>query len=218
MFIGHFGVGLAAKPVAKRISLGTLFLASQFVDLLWPSLLLLGLETVTIVPGSTKLTPLEFTHYPISHSLLGVVIWSALFAVVYFAIRRASFSAFVCGALVVSHWVLDALVHKPDLLLYPGSTVKIGMGLWNHPAPAIALETGIFALGVYLYVRTTRATDGIGAIAFWSLIGFLLLMHGGNIFGPPPPSVGAVAWVSQAQWLLVLWGYWIDRHREARVL
>lgn len=218
MFIGHFGVALAAKPVAKQTSLGTLFLAGQFIDLLWPSLLLLGLETVEIAPGATALTPLEFTHYPISHSLLAVTAWSTLFAGIYFAVRRNVVSALVCAGLVASHWLLDALTHKPDLLLYPGGSMKIGMGLWNHPVLAVIFETVIVVLGVYLYLRTSKASDRVGAFAFWSLIGFLALIHIGNIFGPPPPSVEAIAWTSQAQWLLVAWGYWIDRHREIRVL
>ena len=98
MFIGHFGVGLAAKPAAKQVSLGTLFLASQFLDLLWPTFLLLGLETVKIAPGATKLTPLEFTHYPISHSLRAVAGWSVLFGAIYFAIRRSILPAVVCGS------------------------------------------------------------------------------------------------------------------------
>ena len=217
MFIGHFGVGLAAKSATKQTSLGTLFMASQFLDLLWPSLLLLGVETVEIDPGSTKLTPLEFTHYPISHSFLAVIGWSLLFAAVYFAVRRTAAPAMVCGALVASHWFIDALTHKPDLLLYPGGTSKIGLGLWNHPALAISLEVAIFAVGVYLYLRATKATSRIGTIAFWSLIAFLALVYSGNIFGPPPPSVGAVTWTSQAQWLLVVWAYWVDRHREVKV-
>ncbi len=147
MFIGHFGVGLASKPAAKQTSLGTLLLASQFIDLLWPTLLLVGLESVEIAPGSTKLTPLEFIHYPISHSLLAVVGWSILFAAVYFALRRTARPALICGALVASHWFLDALTHKPDLLLYPGGTTKIGLGLWNHPAIAIILEEGNELIG-----------------------------------------------------------------------
>lgn len=218
MFIGHFGVALAAKPAARQTSLGTLFLAGQFIDLLWPSLLMAGLETVAIAPGATRVTPLEFTHYPISHSLLAVVIWAVLFAGVYLAIRRALLPALVCGGLVVSHWLLDLLTHKPDLPLYPGASTRVGLGLWNYPAPAIALEAGLFALGVYLYLRTTRASDRVGTLAFWSLIAFLALVYAGNVLGPPPPSVDALAWVGQAQWLLVVWGYWVDRHREVRAL
>jgi len=213
MFIGHFGVGLAAKPIARRTSLGTLFLASQFIDLLWPTLLLLGLETVQIVPGATKLTPLEFTHYPISHSLLAVVGWSVLFALVYLIVRRSLRAAVLCGILVTSHWLLDALVHKPDLPLVPGGTTRVGLGLWNMPIAAITLEFAIFLFGVFLYLRATKSKDKIGTIGFWLLVVFLVVIHAANLKGPPPPSVNAIAWIGQAQWLLVAWAYWVDRHR-----
>ena len=203
MFIGHFGVGLAAKPAAKQVSLGTLFLASQFLDLLWPTLLLLGLETVKIVPGATKLTPLEFTHYPISHSLLAVAGWSVLFGAIYFAIRRSISPAVVCGSLVASHWLLDALTHQPDLPLSPGGSARVGLGLWNYPTLAISLELLIFAGGLFLYLRSTRSSGKVGSIGLWSLVAFLVVVYGSNIFGPPPPSVNAIAWTCQAQWLLV---------------
>jgi len=218
MFIGHFGTAFAAKPVAKQTSLGTLFLAAQFIDLLWPTLLLLGLESVRIAPGATKVTPLEFTHYPISHSLLAVVVWSVLFGSVYFFFRRSVQSAIVCGGLVASHWVLDAITHQPDLPLGPGGSTRIGLGLWNSPVFAIGFELLIFAVGLTLYLRTTKASDKIGIFGLWSLVAFLLLVYIANIFGPPPPSVEAIAWTAQAQWLLVVWGYWVDRHRELRGL
>ena len=216
MFIGHFGVGLAAKSVAKKTSLGTLFFASQFIDLLWPSLLLLGVESVKIVPGATKLTPLEFTHYPISHSLLAVIVWSAMFGSFYFIVRRSILPAIVCGALVTSHWLLDALTHRPDLPLRPGGTLKIGLGLWNYPALATSIELLFFAGGLFLYLRTTKSIDLIGSIGFWFLVVFLVIIYFGNVFGPPPPSVSAIAWTSQAQWLLIAWGYWLDKHRELK--
>jgi hypothetical protein len=218
MFIGHFGVALAAKSAAKQASLGTLFLASQFIDLLWPTFLLLGVESVKIVPGATKLIPLEFVHYPFSHSLLAVAAWSVLFGAIYFAVRRAVLPAVICGGLVASHWVLDALTHQPDLPLTLGGSSRIGLGLWNYPALAIGLELLIFAGGLFLYLRTTKSSDMIGSIGLWSLVAFLAVVYGGNIFGPPPPSVNAIAWTSQAQWLLVAWGFWVDRHRELRVV
>lgn len=217
MFIGHFGVGLAAKPAARKVSLGTLFLASQFIDLLWPTLLLLGLEAVKVAPGATKLTPLEFIHYPISHSLLAVAGWSVLFAASHFTIHRRVPDAMVCGFLVASHWLLDLLSHQPDLPLIPGGSARVGLGLWNHPALAIGFEMLLFAGGLYLYLRTTTSSDKVGLFGLWSLVGFLALAYAGNIVGPPPPSVTAIAWTAQAQWLLVAWGYWVDRHRGLRV-
>jgi len=216
MFIGHFGVGFGSKAAAPRVSLGTLFLAAQFIDLLWPTLLLLGLEHVRIAPGVTRFTPLDFTDYPISHSLLAVVGWAVLFAGIYFLLRRYPRGAWVCGLAVLSHWLLDLLVHRPDLPLLPGSSTRLGLGLWDFPVATIAVELTIFAVGVGLYAWSTKASDRIGSIGFWALVAFLLLVYLGNAFGEPPPSVVALAWVGQAQWLIVLWGYWIDHHREGR--
>ncbi len=215
MFLGHFGVGFGAKAAAPKTSLGTLFLAAQFTDLLWPTMLLAGLETVEIVPGITRVTPLRFTDYPITHSLIAVLGWAALFAGVYFLLKRYPKGAWVCGLAVISHWVLDALTHRPDLPLVPGGAARIGLGLWNSLPATLVVELAIFALGVGLYLRTTRAADRVGSIALWALVGFLLVIYFANVFGTPPPSVTALAWVGQAQWLLVIWAYWIDRHRRA---
>jgi hypothetical protein len=199
------------------VSLGTLFLAAQFIDLLWPTLLLLGLESVRIAPGITRVTPLDFTHYPISHSLLAVLGWAILFGLAYYLMRRFAKGAVVCGVLVVSHWMLDLLTHRPDLQLMPTNAFRVGLGLWNHPAAAIAVELLVFGVGVLLYARSTRASNRSGTIGLWALIAFLLVVYLGNIFGAPPPSERALAWVSQAQWILIVWAYWLDRHRERRV-
>lgn len=212
MFLGHFAIGFAAKRYAPRASLGTLFLAAQFIDLLWPLLVLAGIERVRIAPGITVVTPLDFEHYPWSHSLLMVLVWGVLFAAVYFLIRRDRRASLVLGLAVVSHWVLDWLTHRPDLPLAPGAE-RVGLGLWNSLAGTLVVEVGLFALGVYLYVRATRARDRVGSWALWALVTFLAAIYAGNLFGAPPPDAMAIAWVGQAQWLLVAWGYWIDRHR-----
>jgi hypothetical protein len=214
MFLGHFGVGFGAKAAAPKTSLGALFLAAQFIDLLLPTLVLVGLESVAIAPGITRVTPLDFTHYPISHSLLAVLIWGVGFGAVYYLLRRYPRGAWVCGLAVVSHWLLDLVVHRPDLQLAPGLPVLVGLGLWNSLPITLIVELGIFVIGVGLYVRTTAAIDRVGSIALWSLVGFLLLVYFGGVFGEPPPNAAAFAWVGQAQWLLVVWGYWIDRHRR----
>jgi len=213
MFIGHFGVGLGAKRVARAASLGTLFLAAQWLDLIWPALLQVGAERVAIAPPGSGPIPLTFEHYPISHSLLAVVGWGILFAGVYWAARRSAKVAVVLGLCVVSHWVLDLFVHVPDLPLTPGGDARIGFGLWLHPAIEIPLEFGLFALGLALYLHTTRARDRTGVFALWGLVVFLVLIHLGNILGPPPPSTVAIAWAGHLQWLFVLWGWWVDRHR-----
>ena len=213
MFLGHFGVGLAAKRAAPAVSLGTLFLAAQFLDLLWPDLLLAGIEKVRIDPGATP--PLDFTHYPITHSLLGALVWAALFGAVYYAIRRRRTAAIVTALAVLSHWVLDLLVHHPDLPLVPGGT-KVGLGLWSYPVASNVLEFAIFGTGLWLYTHMTRAVDQVGRWSLWALAAFLVLIQVGNAMGSPPPSVTAVAWAAEAQWLLVIWGYWVDRHRQGK--
>ncbi|HEY9247157.1 MAG TPA: metal-dependent hydrolase [Candidatus Methanoperedens sp.] len=213
MFIGHFGIGFGAKAAAPGTSLGSLFLASQFSDLLWPTLLLLGVERVNIITGITKVSPLEFVYYPMSHSLLAVLGWSLLVAVVYQFLRRYPRGSFVLGLAVVSHWILDVIVHRPDLPLYPGSGYLVGFGLWSSLWGTLVVELLIFGIGIGLYLRTTKPADRTGVFALWILVVFLLAIYLGDLFGPPPPNVTALAWIGQAQWLLVLWGYWIDRHR-----
>jgi membrane-bound metal-dependent hydrolase YbcI (DUF457 family) len=182
------------------------------VDLAWPTLLLLGVERVRIVPGITAVTPLDFEYYPATHSLLAGVLWGIALCLLYFFFTRYRRGAIVAGVLVVSHWLLDFVVHRPDLPLYPGSA-KVGFGLWDSLLWTLITEFGLLAAGAALYVRCTRALDRTGNWALWSLLAFLCLIQVGNVFGPPPPSVAAIAWVGQAQWLLVVWGYWVDRHR-----
>jgi membrane-bound metal-dependent hydrolase YbcI (DUF457 family) len=140
MFLGHFGAGFAAKAIAPRVSLGWLFAAAQFIDLLWPTLLLAGIERVRIAPGATAVTPLVFEHYPVSHSLAAVLAWAALVGALYFAVKRDRRGATVLAALVASHWFLDAIVHAPDLPLYPGSATLAGMGAWSSLPLTLAIE------------------------------------------------------------------------------
>ncbi|TAK43428.1 MAG: hypothetical protein EPO27_14995 [Betaproteobacteria bacterium] len=217
MFIGHAAVALAAKPLAPRVSLGLLLVAAYWIDLIWPVLLLVGLERVEIRPGDTAFTPLAFVHYPWTHSLAAVIGWSALFGFVFARLGRRA--AVVLGLLVLSHWVLDALVHRPDLPLWPGSATLIGGGLWNSIAATILVEGGLFAAGVATYVRCAPARDRVGAVVFWALIGFLVLAYAANLVGPPPPSVAAIAYAGLAGGALyALWAWWADRHRGTPIL
>ena len=215
MFIGHSGLALAAKKPVPRVSLGTLLLAANFPDLLWPVFLAFGVEQVAIRPGMTAVNPLDFLSYPISHSLLADVGWASLAAAFYwFRTRDRQASAWI-GALVISHWFLDALSHIPDMPIYPGGP-KVGLGLWNSPLSTVVVEGMIFGLGVGLYARNTRARDRTGVFAFWSLVLVLILLYLGALVGPPPDSVKTLEISGFSLWLLVLWGYWIDRHREGR--
>lgn len=217
MFIGHFAVGLAAKRLAPEVSLGTLFLAAQLADLVWPTLVLLGIETFSIRPGITAVTPLDFTRYPYSHSLVGMALWGAGLGLIYFILKRRFLAVLLLFAVVLSHWLLDFVSHRPDLPLTLTGAERFGLGLWHSRIATLAVEGLLFAVCVWIYVRATRPVDRIGR---WSLVGlvlFLSLVYLANVFGPPPPSVAAVAWAAQAIWLLVAWGYWIDAHRTAWV-
>jgi membrane-bound metal-dependent hydrolase YbcI (DUF457 family) len=216
MFIGHFAVGLASKRYAPKTSLGTLIAAAVLLDLLWPILVLMGWEQVRLDPGNTAFTPLDFVSYPISHSLVGAIGWATLFALLYYIFRRYSVSAAVIWIGVVSHWVLDFVTHRPDMPLYPGGP-RVGLGLWNSIWATVLVEGLMFAVGVWIYVRVTRARDRIGKWGLWSFIVGLIVFYIANIMSPPPPSVKAMAIAAiPFTWLLVLWGWWADRHREVR--
>lgn len=216
MFIGHFAVAFAAKRAAPTVSLGTLFVACELVDLIWPVFVLLGIETVRISPGITAFTPLDFIYYPWTHSLAMGVVWGFLFALLYVVFRKNIRSAVIVGAVVLSHWFLDALVHRPDLPLVPGGAVRIGLGLWNSIPATLAVEGLMFAAALFFYLLGTRARDRIGGIGLWALIALLLAAYGGAAFGPPPPDVATVAWAGIIGGIVTgLAGYWVDRHREA---
>jgi hypothetical protein len=162
MFIGHFGLGLAAKRATPTVSLGALFAAAQFADLLWPTLVLAGIEQVRVQPGITAVTPLDFVSYPYSHSLLMLGVWGAAFGGMYLALRHGRpMVAFVLALLVVSHWVLDVIVHRPDMPLFPGGP-KFGLGLWNSIPATLAVEVPMFLAGVWIYTRVTHPRDRIG--------------------------------------------------------
>jgi hypothetical protein len=214
MFIGHNADAFADKRAAPQTSLGTLLLASEFIDVLWPVFLLAGIEHVRVDPGNTVFTPLDLYDFPWTHSLLMCFVWALAFGTVYGVARRDAFAAAVVGAVVLSHWLLDAIVHRPDLPLTPGGTARIGLGLWNSIPGTLALEVSMFAVGLVFYVTYTRAKDRIGAISLWAFVLFLLVSYVAAAFGPPPPSATVIAWVGLAGGLLtVAWGYWIDRHR-----
>ncbi len=214
MFLGHFGVAFAAKKAAPKTSLGTLVFAAQFADMLWPILLLLGIEKVRIVPGLLPASPFDFTSYPISHSLVAQLGWGALLGLIYFAAKRDGRSALLVGGLVPTHWVLDFVAHRPDMPIYPGGA-KYGLGMWHSIPLTISVEYVLFAAGIALYVNTTRAKDAAGNLALWSLVGLLGVLYPASLFGPPPPSVQALAWSAIAIWLTVPWAAWADRHRQS---
>lgn len=214
MFIGHVGLAFAAKKLAPRPSLGTLALAAQLVDGVWPVFLLLGWEKVEIVPGITAVTPLDFVSYPYTHSLVAGAVWALLLAGGYYGLRRDRVGAGWIAALVLSHWVLDFVSHRADMPLWPGGP-KVGLGLWYSVPATLIVEFALFAGGVWLYVSATRPRDRIGTYALAAFVGLLVALYLASVFGPPPPSVEVLALSGILGWLFVAWAYWIDRHRES---
>jgi hypothetical protein len=216
MFVGHFGVALAAKRVAPKTSLGTLMLAAGFIDVLWPAFLLAGWEHVRIDPGNTAVTPLDFYDYPLSHSLLAVAGWAVAFGAGYLAVTGYRRGAVVTAALVASHWLLDFVTHRPDLPLWPAGQMRLGLGLWNSLAATLAVELAVFVGGTWLYASFARPVDRRGSLGFAGLVAVLLVIYFANILGPPPPNPQAIAIVGLASLALYAWPYWVDRHRAPR--
>ncbi|MCX6122731.1 MAG: hypothetical protein NTX44_14060 [Ignavibacteriales bacterium] len=213
MFLGHFAVGLGAKNAAPQVKLGTLFFAAQFLDLLWPLLIIAGIEHVRINPHVIPFLRLDLYDYPISHSLFTSLMWSGLIGGAYFLINKSKHNAFIVGCVVFSHWLLDFISHTPDLPLAPGLSTFVGLGLWNSTLATISIESALFLLGIYFYLRTTKAKDKTVVITLWTLIIFLAVSYVANIVGPPPPNADPVGWMALSMWLFIPWGYWIDRHR-----
>ena len=215
MFIGHYALGFAAKRVAPGTSLGTLFVAPTLADLLWPVFLLLGWERVTLTPATDPFLNLTFDSYPISHSLLTLIAWGGLFALLYFMRTRYRAGAIAIALLVVSHWVLDYITHRPDMPLAPGGP-KVGLGLWNSVVGTVAVEAVMFVAGIAWYAAGTRARDRVGRYGLLGLVAVLALSYVGSLFSPPPPSVPALAIGGIVfGWLFVVWAWWVDGHRDA---
>jgi hypothetical protein len=215
MYIGHYAVAFGAKGLAPQTSLGVLLGAALFVDLLWPLFLIAGWEHVRIAPGDTAFTPLAFVDYPITHSLVISVAWALAAGLVYLAVSRYPRGSVVVSALVLSHWFLDLIVHRPDLPLYPGDQRRFGFALWNSVAGTLVVESVLFAAGLSLYLSVTRPLDSAGRYGLLLFVLVNIVIYLSNVFGPPPPDETALAWVALAAWLFPLWAWRIDRHRTA---
>jgi hypothetical protein len=215
MFLGHYGVAFALKRAEPKLSLGTLFLAVQLADVLWGAFLLLGWEHATIVPEAA--IPLQFTDYPISHSLVGLLIWAVVAAALYSSwptrntTRHWQASA-VVGIAVFSHFPLDVLVHVRDLPITGNDSPKIGLGLWNYPTAALIAELLVFGIGLAVDVglRSHRHPVRAGPLAIVVLI--LLGTYFASTYGPVPPSMSVVG-VSDLLLLLAMAALagWADR-------
>lgn len=217
MFIGHAALGFAAKPAAPRASLAWLLVAPWLLDILWPIFLMLGIERVSIVPGATAFTPLDFSWYPWSHSLAMSIVWGIVAAMIYRGTTGDRRGTVVVGLLVPSHWLLDLIVHRPDLPLAPGLATRVGLGLWNRPGATLVVEGTLFVLGLGVYLGATRARDLRGTVGLWALVIFIVGIYVTSVLGPPPPSASAIAPVTLVFGIVIApWALWVDRHRALR--
>ena len=197
-----------------RVHLGASVAAAFGLDLLWPILLLFGLESVRVNPGDTAFTGLAFDSYPWSHSLLVVMGWAALGTVVGRSLYGSWRAGALLGGLVLSHWVLDVITHRPDLPLWPAGP-QVGLGLWNSVPGTILVEAGLLVAGLWLYLGTSSASDRVGHWSLIALVGLTGLIWVTQPWAPLPPTAGAVAWGALVLWLLPPWALWIERHRTS---
>ena len=190
-------------------------LAAQLADMLWPIFLLLGWERVQIVPGVTRVTPLDFISYPYSHSLLAELAWAAALGGVYYAIRRNARGAIVLALCVPTHWLLDYITHVPDMPIVPGDA-RYGLGLWNFPVATMVVEFVLFAGGVAIYLSAVTLKNRTHKYWLWSLLILLCVLYLASTFGPPPPDTHTLAISALAIWLTVPWAAWADWHSRFR--
>jgi len=217
MFIEHFGLSFGSKKIAPQVSLGTMLIATQFVDILWPFFLVAGAEQMAVVPGYTAYGPFEFVHYPYTHSLFMNVVWGLVAGAVYGLIKKDWKGALIVGLGVLSHWFLDLIVHIPDLPWSPWGQSKVGFGLWNHVAATWIIESIIFFGGVYFYTSATKAKNNKGRWGLWTLVTLLFLFAVSSFFSPPPSGSLVTLLISMCilMGVIVALGYWVDSNRES---
>jgi membrane-bound metal-dependent hydrolase YbcI (DUF457 family) len=214
MFVGHFAVGFAAKPVAPRVSLAMLILAGVLADVLWIVFFSAGFEQVTIEPGLMVANSLNLVSVPFSHSLLMDAVWGGLLAGLYFWRRHDSRGAWILFAAVLSHWALDMAAHRPDMQLLPGVDTRLGLGLWNSRAATFAVEGALWFGAIAVYVRATRPSGRAGRDAFWPMIVVLTALWLVSLRGDPPPSLVVLAATNVVFFAVVLaWAAWMNRAR-----
>jgi membrane-bound metal-dependent hydrolase YbcI (DUF457 family) len=213
MFVGHYGPSFAGKAADQRLPLWLLFIAVQLVDVLWATFVLFGIEKVRIVPGITASSPLDLYYMPYTHSLVGAVGWSLLALLVCQTVPRlrGARTGLILAAAVFSHWILDLIVHRPDLALYDG-VFKMGLGLWNYRIPAFVLEIAVLSGGGALYLKTAPRKGRV--IAFVALMAVLQFV-GTFAFPAPPSDRGAAVTALSMYVLLAMIAAWVERGKPA---
>jgi hypothetical protein len=220
MNIGHYGVSLALKKADKKISLGLLFFAAQFIDILWAVLVLLGIERAEIVPGITVANPIDYVYYPFSHSLVASLLWSGAVYILFRILPAKSGSqqskvALVMAVAVLSHFFLDLLIHRPDLPVSVGDSPTLGLGLWNFVLASYVVEGLIFFGGLWVYMRVTTGATFAGKYGMLIFAAFLFITNLLNLFSTPPPDSQTLAVFSLTTYLLSIGiAFWLDRKRS----
>lgn len=199
MFVGHYAASFASKTLRADVPLWLLFVAVQFTDYVWATLIILGIEKARFVPGFTEASPLDLYYMPYTHSLVGALVLSVIFAVIYVASMRATGSkkglmwpAIVLGLAVFSHWLTDLIVHVEDLPLITGEP-KFGFGLWRNYWVSQAVELGLLAAAFIWYMLATRAKSIWGTVLPIGLIVVFIALQGYSHNAPPPPNMTAFA-------------------------
>jgi len=218
MFVGHYGIGLAAKRFAPQTSLGTMVLAALLADLLAWTLVIAGIEHFAIKTGITATNPLDLYDYPISHSLATDAVWGALLAAGYYFVRRYWSGSLLIFLVVLSHWFLDFIAHRADMPLMPGIPRYYGLGLYNSRIGMIVVEGLIWLGGVVIYVRATTSKKRLRTVVFWTGVAVLTWLWLFSLKGLPPPgtieqvAISSLAFMS----VTVVWAHWIDDMRVVK--
>ncbi len=217
MFVGHYAASLALKKLEKRASLGVLFLAVQFVDILFFPLVLLGIERINIVENFTQSTHFELEYMPFTHSLLASMVWAgAAYVLFRWVIVKKNSVALIVALAVFSHWLFDLVVHTPDLPLWSDASVKLGFGLWNSAIATYALEAIILLAALCVYLRSTSATTAVGKYGMTVFVILLLLVNVVNIFGPLQGDSKLVLAITalSSYFLFAAVAFWLDKRRS----
>ena len=212
MFVGHYSVAFAVKSERNRIPLWVLFVAVQFLDYIWATLVLVGIEKLRVIKGFTAGSMLDSYYHPYSHSLIVAVIWSCVGALIYKLL--CSRLRYPCTRSAV--WILDLVVHPRDLPIYD-NTLKVGFGLWNYRDPEFALEIALLAGGIMLYVarNVLSATRKTAVIAFGVA---LVAVQIGDTFVPRTPlsdkATAMGVWIFYT--LFVVIAFFLENARSRR--
>ncbi len=215
MFVGHYSAAFVGAALPKAPGLGTLFIAAQLVDIGFFSFLPLGIEHMRLVPGISVMNPMDLYDMPWTHSLIGAIVWGLVFAILLRATIGNWTAGLIGGTVVVSHWLIDLLVHVPDLTI-AGHPPRLGLGLWNYPLLEMPLEIGLLLASALLYARTTRTVGTSWALP--GLLVVLLTLQAFNWFGPAPVTVDAGVWAMGilAYAIAAALASWVARNRIAR--